>query len=116
MEAGDFGSDERTTQHGDLTMHPTVRYTDRESAVQDWPLRIVSPTHESPYCAAHSQTVGHPHLAERYSYQYRVCGVCGFAVRRIVHEFPDMALAADIRASLAKVFTRRPYHYLGGEA
>jgi len=39
-------------------------------------------------------------------YQYKRCRQCGFAVRLILREIPDVALVADLRATLAGSFLR----------
>jgi hypothetical protein len=47
-----------------------------------------------------------PQMDVRCVYQYRRCRRCGFAVRVILHEIPDAALAATLRESLAHSFAR----------
>ncbi len=106
-------------------MHPSVRYTDQRPATLG-PRVIVSPTHPSPCCMTHMAALGPEHKdvtwppdiygrAVRYAWQYRRCIRCGYTVRKVL-AIPDDTLAADVRATMATLFTRKPYQYLGEEA
>jgi hypothetical protein len=48
--------------------------------------------------------VGPPETDARWVYQYRRCRQCDFAVRVILREIPDAALATNLRESLARSF------------
>ena len=50
--------------------------------------------------------LGTPQEDARSVYQYRRCRQCGFAVRVILREIPDVALMASLRETLARSFVR----------
>lgn len=83
-----------------------IEYTDQKPAVRAWPRQIVSPTRASACCATHMQTVGHPHQDARWSYQYKVCRACGFAVRLILSISGDAEAATQLRRSFEWMLNR----------
>ena len=87
-------------------MPTIVEYNDAAPAQVKWPRHIVSPTHASPCCDAHMQTVGHPHQDGNWTYQYSVCRTCGFAVRKILTWLPDAATVASLRQFFATQVVR----------
>jgi hypothetical protein len=50
--------------------------------------------------------LGTPQEDGRCVYRYRRCRQCGFAVRVILREIPDVALLASLRETLARSFAR----------
>ena len=87
-------------------MATIVEYTDRKPPVNRYPTRIVSPARSGPCCFSNMEELGPPREDARWVYQYKRCRQCGFAVRVILREIPDMALVADLRATLARSFLR----------
>lgn len=59
-----------------------VRYTEREQARVEYPVRIVSPPQASTCCTEMNRSrIGHPESDEGQSYFYKRCRVCGHTVR-----------------------------------
>jgi len=87
-------------------MPTIVTYTDREPASNQYPQRIVSPSRPGPCCFTDMEEVGPARYENRWEYQYRRCRQCGFAVRVILREIPDAALAQELRQILANSFVR----------
>jgi hypothetical protein len=52
------------------------------------------------------EEVGTPQQDDRWVFQYRRCRRCGFAVRVVLREIPDTALATRLREELARSFVR----------
>jgi hypothetical protein len=52
------------------------------------------------------EEISKPQEEGRWVFQYRRCKKCGFAVRVILREIPDEALAAELRKTLATSFMR----------
>ena len=89
--------------------HPVqtiVRYTDQEPPINQYPHRLISPPTASPCCFSGMEDVGSPQTGERWVFQYKRCRECGFVVREILRVIPDQALAAELRAVLAKSMVR----------
>jgi len=84
-----------------------IEYTNTKQPAIKYPTRIVSPLQSSLCCWAHTELVGKPETNCRFRYQYQRCTVCGFAVRRILHELPPTALIQRLRASLQNSFSRK---------
>lgn len=83
-----------------------VEYTDQKRPKNAYPARIVSPPRSGPCCFSDMEEVGKPQQEGRWVFQYRRCRQCGFAVRVILREIPDEALAAELRRTLANSFVR----------
>jgi hypothetical protein len=83
-----------------------VEYTDRKRPRNAYPERIVSPLRSGPCCFTDMEEIGRPKQEGRWVFQYRRCRKCGFAVRVILREIPDEALAAELRRTLANSFVR----------
>ena len=64
-------------------MRTIVEYTDAKRPRNQYPRRIVSPTHPSACCAANMRDVGKPHR-DRGKFVYRRCAKCGYSVRCFV--------------------------------
>jgi len=88
-------------------MATIVEYTDRKPAANQYPRRIVSPCRPSPCCFVEMEEVGSAHTEGRWRFQYRRCRACGFAVRLVLGEIPDAALASQVRRILDTAFTRK---------
>jgi hypothetical protein len=59
-----------------------IRYSTTEEPRNDYPRRIVSPPLPSPCCADDNRVnVGKVQEVEGFKFCYKVCGVCGHAVK-----------------------------------
>ena len=59
-----------------------IRYTDDEKPRNDYPKKIVSPTRPSTCCNDENrETVGVMREVEGFKFCYKICQVCGHAVR-----------------------------------
>ncbi len=87
-------------------MATIVEYTDRKPPKNQYPARIVSPLRSGPCCFTEMEEIGAPQQDSRWVYQYKRCKQCGFAVRVIVRELPNEALAAELRKTLQNSFVR----------
>ncbi len=83
-----------------------IEYSDQKQPSNQFPRRIVSPVRSKPCCFTDMEELGKPRNEGRWVYQYKRCRKCGFAVRVILREIPDAALAADLRRILANSFVR----------
>ena len=83
-----------------------VEYTDRKAPQNLFPQRIISPVRSGPCCFTDMEEIGKPQEDGRWVFQYKRCKKCGFALRVILREIPDAALAAELRKILANSFVR----------
>jgi hypothetical protein len=88
------------------TMATIVEYTDEKQPRNSYPQRIISPVRSGPCCFTDMEEVGKPQEDGRWVFQYKRCRKCGFALRVILREIPDAALAAELRKILANSFVR----------
>lgn len=98
----------RTASSGtaENTLATIVEYTDHKQPRNAYPQRIVSPVRSGPCCFTDMEEVGKPQEDGRWVFQYKRCRKCGFALRVILREIPDAALAAELRKILANSFVR----------
>ncbi len=87
-------------------MATIVTYTDKQPPRNQFPQRIISPTHPSPCCFAAMEVLGPACREERWEYAYRRCRTCGFTVRLIVRYVPDQAEIAKLQKLFASVLSR----------
>ena len=87
-------------------MATIVTYTDQRPPENRYPHHIISPPRASPCCFTAMEELGAPQADARWVSQYRRCRHCGFALRVILRELPDMALMASLRETLARSFAR----------
>ncbi len=87
-------------------MPTIVTYTDAHPPRNDFPRRVISPTHPSPCCVSAMEDLGLACREERWEYAYRRCRSCGFTVRVFVRYLPDHAMIARLRKAVATVLTR----------
>jgi hypothetical protein len=92
-------------------MQTIVKYTDCQPPQNRYPDFIISPPGSGPCCFSEMEEIGGPQSNTRWVYQYKRCKRCGFAVRVILREIPDEALAADLRQTLVTCFARNPPAY-----
>ncbi len=83
-----------------------VEYTDQRRPLNHYPEKIVSPSHSRPCCFSRMREIGKPQEDTRYVFQYRRCQTCGFTVRFILREIPDVVLADSLRKTLTLAFSR----------
>jgi len=83
-----------------------VEYTDQKAPQNLFPQRIISPVRSGPCCFTDMEEIGKPQEDGRWVFQYKRCKKCGFALRVILREIPDAALAAELRKILANSFVR----------
>jgi hypothetical protein len=99
----------RLSVQGGATEQPLasiVEYTDQKKPKNAYPARIISPLRSGPCCFTDMEEIGMPQEEGRWVFQYRRCKKCGFAVRVILREIPNEALAAELRKTLANSFVR----------
>jgi hypothetical protein len=98
----------RHSTHGmaEHTIATIVEYTDQKQPRNLYPQRIISPIRSGPCCFTDMEEVGKPQEEGRWVFQYKRCKKCGFALRVILREIPDAALAAELRKILANSFVR----------
>ena len=59
-----------------------IKYTDREKPMNDYPRRIVSPPNPKPCCSEENrEMVGNIREVDGFKFCYKICKVCGHAVR-----------------------------------
>jgi len=87
-------------------MATIVTSLDQQPPENRFPHRILSPPRSGPCCFSEMEWLGTPQEDARSMYQYRRCRRCGFAVRVILREIPDVALIASLREGLARSFAR----------
>ena len=87
-------------------MPTIVEYSDHKPPTNQYPSRIISPPRAGGCCFSDMEELGTPQEDARWVYQYRRCRRCGFAVRVILREIPDIALVANLRETLAHSFIR----------
>jgi len=73
-------------QHADpKTSRPTrniIRYTEKEAPRNEYPKRIVSPPSPGPCCNEDNRVmVGKVQEVDGFKFCYKICGVCGHAVK-----------------------------------
>jgi hypothetical protein len=88
-------------------MATIVEYAEHKTPVNGYPDRIISPPRSGPCCFSDMEEIGTDREEEgRWVYRYKRCHTCGFTVRMIQRELPDMALAAEVRHKLTNAFRR----------
>ena len=92
-------------------MPTIVEYTERKVAENRYPERIVSPPRSSACCFSRMEELGEEERDGRWVYRYRRCTTCGYTVRLIVRQLPDLDLIAELRQVLATSFQRNVPDY-----
>ncbi len=87
-------------------MSTIVTYTDTAPPRNQFPRRIISPTHSGPCCLSAMEDLGGVSRDERYEFTYRRCRKCGFTIRQIVRELVDQARLANLRKVFTSVLAR----------
>ncbi len=88
-------------------MATIVTYTDLKPPKNDYPRRIISPCRSGACCFSDMEEIGSARREGEWVLQYRRCRKCGFAVRVVLRQIPDTALAEELRAILATAFNRK---------
>ena len=97
----------RSSKPSEPTTPRIVTYSDTAAPTNQFPHRIVSPTHASPCCFSAMEDLGRVRRDQRYEYVYRRCRTCGFTVRVIVHSLPDRAYVERLRKVFATMVARK---------
>ena len=87
-------------------MPTIVEYTDKKQPRNEYPNRIVSPATSGPCCFSDMEEIGELEVDDRWTFQYKRCRSCGFALRVIVRELPNQTLIKDLRHTLINSFVR----------
>ena len=87
-------------------MPTIVTYTNEQPPLNQFPERIISPTHSGPCCFFAMEALGTVYREARWEYAYRRCRTCGFTVRVIVRYLPDSVEIATLQKLFATVFSR----------
>jgi hypothetical protein len=87
-------------------MATIVEYTDRKPPQNRYPKKIISPSRSGPCCFSEMEEIGRLQETEQWEFRYKRCRKCGFTIRVILHERPDVALVARLRETLAHAFER----------
>jgi ribosomal protein S14 len=87
-------------------MPTIVEYTDRKKPKNLYPVRIISPLRPGPCCDNNMEEIGEPRQEERWVSQYKRCRKCGFTVRMILRELPDLVLSTGLRELLSRTVVR----------
>jgi hypothetical protein len=87
-------------------MRTIVENTDQKPPMNRYPNRMISPLRSGSLCFCGMEEVGDLHEDDRWVFRYKRCRTCGFAVRIILREIPDAALAAELRKHLANTLVR----------
>jgi hypothetical protein len=90
-------------------MPTIIEYSDTQPPENRYPERIVSPRHWGACCATGMEDVSDPLVEGRWTYRYRRCRRCGFAVRLVMRSMPD----AEAIASVRTLFEQRSFAELG---
>lgn len=88
-------------------MPTIVEYTDAIPPQNQFPDRIVSPSHSGSCCFTHMEALGTPQADGRWVSQYKRCCRCGFAVRVILEVLPDEDAITTLRATLARISSNK---------
>lgn len=103
-------------------MGSIVEYRDDVLPVVLWPTRIVSPTRSRECCVREMVMVGNVIVKERKcgagrsrtnvtTYCYKVCKVCGFAVKRIMRDIPSEKDMESVRIEFYGGAVTRGWEY-----
>ncbi len=92
-------------------MATIVQYTDRGGAKNQFPKRIISPSRQSACCFSDMEDIGEAQQEGRWIFRYRCCRTCGFSVRLILREVPDVELMQELREILATALVRNVPDY-----
>jgi len=87
-------------------MPTIIEYSGRKKPRNQYPKSIVSPPSSGPCCCTDMQELGEPAQDDRWVFQYKRCGTCGFAVRVLLREIPNGALVAELRHTFRRAFVR----------
>ncbi len=94
-------------------MPTRVEYTDQRPAVDEYPLRIVSPPRPSSCCASCMTFVSEEIHDGPAVFRYKRCSCCGYTVRHILRKVLDASLTETLRRDLAVAFSRLDYDLSG---
>lgn len=86
-------------------MNNIIEYRDDRRPRNEYPTRIVSPTHPSPCCAQGMVALGHGAVEGGWRYQYKRCRRCGYSVRSFYAPSlrAQVAVIREMRLALANL-------------
>ena len=88
-------------------MPTLVTYTDTTPPRNQFPRRIISPTHSGWCWISAMEALGQVRREGRYEYTNRRCRTCGFTVRVFVRYLPDQERIAKLRKKFATAISRK---------
>jgi hypothetical protein len=86
-------------------MHSIIEYRDDRKPRNEYPTRIVSPTHPSPCCTHKMVSLGQGAVEGGWRYQYKRCRACGYSVRNFYAPSlrAEVAVIREMRLALANL-------------
>ena len=78
-------------------MATIIEYTDQKRPTNSYPKRIISPLTPSPCCYSGMEQIGAEQHEEGWSFIYKRCKKCGFAVRHVTARNPQVLAKNDSR-------------------
>jgi hypothetical protein len=78
-------------------MATIIEYTDHKKPVNNYPKRIISPLSPSPCCYSKMEQIGVEQHEEGWSFIYKRCKMCGFAVRHVTARNPQLLMKKGSR-------------------
>lgn len=71
-------------------MATIIEYTDQKRPANNYPKRIISPLTPGPCCYSKMERIGVEQHEEGWSFIYKRCKKCGFAVRHVTARSPQV--------------------------
>lgn len=71
-------------------MATIIEYTDQKRPANHYPKQIISPLIPGPCCCSKMEQIGAEQHEEGWSFIYRRCKKCGFAVRHVTARDPQV--------------------------
>lgn len=84
-------------------MATIIEYTDQKRAANNYPKRIVSPSSPGPCCYSKMEQIGVEQHEEGWSFIYKRCRKCGFAVRHVTARNPQLIVTKGSRVDFQEV-------------
>lgn len=96
----------RAWRENDDKQSTIVCYSDIQIPINEFPTRIISPSHSGP-CCLRAMTLLEPEIRDHVAvYQYKRCARCGYTVRHVSQVLPNEAAMADLRKAISRSFKR----------
>lgn len=88
-------------------MATIIEYTDQKRPANSYPRRIVSPLSPGPCCYSKMEQIGMEQHEEGWSFIYKRCKKCGFAVRHVTARNPQLLTKKDSRFDCRELISFR---------